>query len=113
MLERSLAEVRDMSPDAESLKRLATVHNEIEHQLSQAVTDELKVELNEFSSCCRDNPHPSKPQIRVAQAQLIGWIEGLLHGVQLSFAAHGASTSTHDDGQVDVDDPDWIHPGYV
>ena len=85
MLQVLRYEVRDIDTDQASLARLASIHNEIESQLAIAIPD-LGAELAEFSSCCQDNPNPSKPEIRVAQAQVMGWIEGLLQGVQFSMA---------------------------
>lgn len=93
MLESLRSEVRELTPDEASLQRLAAVHNTIESELAEALTDELKSELAEFSSCCHDNHTPSKSEIRVAQAQLMGWIEGLLQGVQLSLANHPATAT--------------------
>ena len=86
MLQALRTEVRDIHADEASLRRLASIHNEIESQLVSAVPTELEAELVEFSACCRGNPNPSKAEIRVAQAQLIGWIEGLLEGVQFTIA---------------------------
>lgn len=86
MLESLRNEVRDLAADDASLGRLAQVHNLIQDELGSAVSDDLEDELAEFSTCCHGNPNPSKPEIRVAQAQLLGWIEGLLKGVQVSLA---------------------------
>lgn len=86
MLERLRSEVREIEADERSLQRLASLHNQLETELATAMPEPLSAELAEFSSCCHDNPLPSKPEIRVAQAQLIGWIEGLLQGVQISVA---------------------------
>jgi len=85
MLQALRSEVRDIDADQASLTRLATIHNEIERQLATAIPA-LEAELAEFSSCCHDIPNPSKAEIRVAQAQLVGWIEGLLRGVHFTVA---------------------------
>ena len=69
MLHALRTEVRDVKADEASLQRLASIHNEIESQLVSAIPTELEAELAEFSACCHDNPNPSKPEIRVAQAQ--------------------------------------------
>lgn len=86
LLERLRQEVREFQADAAGLQRLASIHNEIESQLKAAVSSDLGAELAEFSSCCRQQPAPSQAEIRVAQAQLMGWIEGLLQGVQVSMS---------------------------
>ena len=85
MLQALRSEVREIEADPASLGRLASIQNEIESQLAGAIPG-LEAELAEFSSCCRDNPNPSGPEIRLAQAQLFGWIEGLLQGLQFSVA---------------------------
>lgn len=94
-LENLRTELRDLDADEAALQRLATIHNEIESQLALALPVDLRAELAELSSCCQGNPSPSKPEIRMAQAQVIGWIEGLLQGVQLTMAAaRGATAAT-------------------
>ena len=85
MLQALRSEVHELDADQASLTRLATIHNEIERQLATAIPA-LEAELAEFSSCCHDKPNPSKAEIRVAQAQLVGWIEGLLRGVYFTMA---------------------------
>ena len=85
-LESVRSEIDNLTPDARALERLAAMHNSIQSELGDAVGEDLEVELVEFSSCCYDNPDPSKDEIRVAQAQLAGWIQGLLNGVVLSEA---------------------------
>lgn len=111
MLETLRGEVRDIQANEASLRRLAVVHNEIESQLAAALPS-FKAELAEFSSCCHDSPHPSKPEIRVAQAQLIGWIEGLLQGVQLTMAtARSDGAGPSPSGPVDeVDEAKGYNP---
>lgn len=88
MLDVLRSEVRTIATDEASLKRLASVHNEIESQLALAVPNDLRAELADLSSCCASS-NPSKPEIRVAQAQLLGWIEGLLNGVQMTIGLSG------------------------
>jgi hypothetical protein len=97
MLEQLREEVRQFEADAAGLQRLASIHNEIQSQLMTAVSGELGAELAEFSSCCAKESAPSQAEIRVAQAQLMGWIEGLLQGVQVSI---GMSQQKAADGNV-------------
>jgi hypothetical protein len=98
MLRTLRAEVRDTATDVASRARLASIHNEIQAQLAQAVSEELGDELAEFSSCCYDNPSPTEAEIRVAHAQLLGWIEGLLQGVQLSIGISETDPSSEPEG---------------
>lgn len=85
-LEAVRNETRDLKPDQGSTRRLASIQNTLQSQLAEALPHELEVELLEFASCCHENPSPTEAEIRIAQAQLSGWIEGLLNGVQLSIA---------------------------
>ena len=50
-------------------------------------------ELSEFTSCCDDEGVPTEAEIRVAQAQLVGWLQGLLQGLQASMAAQQAAAA--------------------
>ena len=103
MLQSLHEEARLIDADASSLERLASIHVRIESQLASAIPADLGAELAEFSSCCEQGATPSKPEIRVAQAQLIGWIEGLMQGVQLSMQAAGDIDETEEsDPVVDV-----------
>lgn len=68
--------------------------------------NDLRAELADFSSCCASS-NPSKPEIRVAQAQLLGWIEGLLNGVQMTIGLSGrgqpAAAAVEEAADVDSD----------
>ena len=50
-------------------------------------------ELSEFTNCCDDDGVPTEAEIRVAQAQLVGWLQGLLQGLQASMAAQQAAAA--------------------
>jgi hypothetical protein len=106
MLEQLREEVRQFEADAAGLERLASIHNEIELQLTTAVSGELGAELAEFSSCCAKQPGPSQAEIRVAQAQLMGWIEGLLQGVQVSF---NITQETEADSEMAIEEDSENH----
>lgn len=86
MISQLLSEVRAAPPDAEGLRRLATIHTRTLAELSDVLSEELFDELMEFNDCCDQAAPPSEDEIRVAQAQLVGWLQGLLQGMQASAA---------------------------
>jgi hypothetical protein len=87
MINQLLSEVRSTPPDFEGLRRLATIHNRTLAELSDVLSEELFDELMEFNDCCDQAAVPSEGEIRVAQAQLVGWLQGLLQGMQASAAS--------------------------
>ncbi|MEQ8716643.1 MAG: DUF2587 domain-containing protein [Acidimicrobiales bacterium] len=86
MINQLLSEVRAAPPDVDGLRRLATIHTRTLAELSDVLSEELFDELMEFNSCCDQAEPPSEGEIRVAQAQLVGWLQGLLQGMQASAA---------------------------
>jgi hypothetical protein len=87
MLQTLMAEVRNADTDEESRRLLARIHNETMEELGTVLSSELMDELSEFTSCCDAEGVPTEAEIRVAQAQLVGWLQGLLQGLQASMAA--------------------------
>lgn len=90
MLQTLMAEVRGADTDVESRRLLARIHTETMEELGTVLSDDLMEELSEFSSCCDDEGVPTAAELRVAQAQLVGWLQGLLQGLQASMAAQQA-----------------------
>lgn len=86
MINQLLNEVRAASPDDEGLARLAVIHSQTLTELSEVLSPELFDELMEFNACCSGDTTPTESEIRVAQAQLVGWLQGLLQGMQASAA---------------------------
>lgn len=86
MLQTLLTELQGTEPDAAGVKRLAQIHEEAIEELQKILSEELQDELLEFNTCCGSDT-PSASEMRVAQAQLVGWIQGLLHGMQATAAA--------------------------
>ncbi len=64
-------------------KRLATVHAKSVEELRGVLSDELQDEFDEIMIPL-NKVEASESELRVAQAQLIGWLEGLFHGIQAS-----------------------------
>lgn len=93
MLQTLMAEVRNSDTDEESRRLLARIHAETMEELGTVLSDDLMTELTEFTSCCDDQGVPTEAEIRVAQAQLVGWLQGLLQGLQASMAAQQAAAA--------------------
>ncbi|MEM7139696.1 MAG: proteasome activator [Actinomycetota bacterium] len=93
MLQTLMAEVREADTDEQSRRLLARIHNETMQELRTVLSDDLMDELREFTSCCDDEGVPTEAEIRVAQAQLVGWLQGLLQGLQASMAAQQAAAA--------------------
>lgn len=89
MIQRLLAEVRDIDDlDEASRRRLADVYGRAIEQLHQVVSPELSEELRTVvdQHLEGDGP-PSKAELQVVKAQLVGWLEGLFHGIQATIAS--------------------------
>ncbi len=85
MLRALLDEVQSTELDEAARQRLADIHNRSLDLLRQVMSDDLAAELDEVTDPLGDGT-PSDAELRVAQAQLIGWLEGLFRGVQASIA---------------------------
>ncbi len=81
MVRSMLDEVRRAPLDDAGRARLREIHEKSVHELESVLSPELQKELGEvvlpFSSDA-----PSESELRLAQAQLVGWLEGLFHGIQ-------------------------------
>jgi hypothetical protein len=86
MLQTVLAELHESSTDQGGLDRLAQIHRETVEELSTILSEDLQDELLEFNDCCGSST-PSEGELRVAHAQLVGWIQGLLRGMQATATA--------------------------
>ncbi len=79
-----LDEVRQADLDAAGRTRLMDIHERSLDELREVLTDDLLEEFNEIFQPLRSDDLPSESELRIAQAQLIGWLEGLFHGIQAS-----------------------------
>jgi len=93
MVQVLMHEVRSADTDEQSRKMLARIHNETVEELSKVLSPDLMDELLEFAACCDETGVPTEAEIRVAQAQLVGWMQGLLQGLQASMAAQQAAAA--------------------
>src|SRR3954452_16299323 len=78
MIKQLLEEVRRAPLDEAGRSRLKDIYETSLHELAEGISPDLKDELARLSSPF-DSDTPSEAELRVAQAQLVGWLEGLFH----------------------------------
>lgn len=93
MVQTLMNEVRDVPTDEGGRKLLARIHTETMDELGTVLSNDLMDELTEFAACCDSDGIPTESEIRVAQAQLVGWLQGLLQGLQASMVAQQAAAT--------------------
>lgn len=86
MIKQLLEEVRSAGLDEQGRKRLADIHARSIDELKQGLAPELSDELDRIVLPFGDEA-PSDAELRIAQAQLVGWLEGLFHGIQTAIVA--------------------------
>jgi Protein of unknown function (DUF2587) len=87
MIRQLLEEVRAAPLDEKSRARLKEIHSSSIKELEDGLAPELIDELERLSLPFADDEVPSEAELRVAQAQLVGWLEGLFHGIQTTLFA--------------------------
>jgi hypothetical protein len=87
MIKQLLEEVRAAPLDEASRVRLREIHHSSIEELSSGLAPELRDELARLSLPFTSNEIPSDAELRIAQAQLVGWLEGLFHGIQATLFA--------------------------
>ena len=86
MVKQLLDEVRTAPLDEASRVRLREIYEQSVRELAGALSPDLAAELDRMALPF-DESAPSEAQLRVAQAQLVGWLEGLFHGIQATLLA--------------------------
>jgi hypothetical protein len=86
MIKQLLEEVRSAPLDEAGRQRLAEIHRRSISELEQGLSEELVEELERITLPFSDQT-PSEAELRIAQAQLVGWLEGLFHGIQTAIVA--------------------------
>lgn len=87
MVKQLLDEVRQAPLDDASRKRLMEIHDRSITQLAEGLSPDLREELEAFTLPFTGDEVPSNDELRVAQAQLVGWLEGVFHGIQTALVA--------------------------
>jgi hypothetical protein len=91
MIRQLLEEVKSAPLDDAARGRLAEIHERSIKELEDGLAPELVEELDRISLPFSDEATPSDAELRIAQAQLVGWLEGLFHGIQTAIAAQHAA----------------------
>jgi hypothetical protein len=87
MIKQLLEEVRAAPLDEASRGRLREIHQRSIVELEDGLAPELREELERLSLPFSEGATPSDSELRIAQAQLVGWLEGLFHGIQTALFA--------------------------
>ncbi|GGR82635.1 peptidyl-prolyl cis-trans isomerase [Streptomyces aureoverticillatus] len=87
MIKQLLEEVRAAPLDEASRVRLKEIHSSSVKELEDGLAPELVEELERLSLPFTEEGTPSDAELRIAQAQLVGWLEGLFHGIQTTLFA--------------------------
>lgn len=87
MIKQLLEEVRAAPLDEASRARLMQVHQKSIKELETGLTPDLRDELERLSLPFTEDTVPSEGELRIAQAQLVGWLEGVFHGLQAALVA--------------------------
>jgi hypothetical protein len=87
MIKQLLEEVKAAPLDEKARQRLTEIHRRSIVELESGLSHELVSELERLSLPFEENVTPSDAELRMAQAQLVGWLEGLFHGIQAALVA--------------------------
>lgn len=87
MIKQLLDEVKSAPLDERSRERLAEIYDTSVRDLADSLSPDLADELNRLAPPFPEGTTPSDAQLRIAQAQLVGWLEGLFHGIQATLFA--------------------------
>lgn len=87
MIKQLLEEVRQSDLDEPSRERLREIYETSISELSSALSPDLQDELKRLAHPFDSPAAPSEAELRIAKAQLVGWLEGLFHGIQATLFA--------------------------
>ena len=87
MIRQLLDEVKSAPLDDASRQRLRTIHEASIAELKDGLAPELVEELERITLPFSEDATPTDAELRIAQAQLVGWLEGLFHGIQTALFA--------------------------
>jgi hypothetical protein len=87
MIKQLLDEVRQAPLDEASRTRLREIYETSVRELAEGLSPDLREELEKLALPFEGDAPPSDAELRVAQAQLVGWLEGLFHGIQATLFA--------------------------
>ncbi len=110
MIKQLLEEVRNAPLDEAGRVRLAEIHHRSIEELKDGLAPELVDELNRIALPFGDTA-PTDAELRIAQAQLVGWLEGLFHGIQTALVAQQMAAQAQLQQMRRALPPGSIHPG--
>ena len=87
MIKQLLEEVRSTDLDESSRERVKEIYETSVRELASALSPDLQAELDRLTPPFAEDAVPSEAELRVAKAQLVGWLEGLFHGIQATLFA--------------------------
>jgi len=87
MIKQLLEEVRAAPLDEAGRVRLREIHQSSIKELEEGLSADLRDELDRLTLPFDEDSVPSEAELRIAQAQLVGWLEGLFHGIQTALFA--------------------------
>ena len=108
MARQLLEEVRTAPLDDAARERFGSLYSKSVDELADSLSPELHAELRALSLPFDEEPSPSTGELRVAQAQLVGWLEGLFHGIQATVMAQQFAARQQ---LEQIRDPAAIAPG--
>jgi hypothetical protein len=86
MIKQLLEEVRQMELDEAGRRRLREIYETSVRELAETLSPDLAAELDRIAIAFGEED-PTSSELRIAQAQLVGWLEGLFHGIQATLFA--------------------------
>lgn len=112
MIKQLLEEVKAAPLDDASRSRLREIHATSIRELEGGLAPELREELQRLALPFSEDAVPSDPELRIAQAQLVGWLEGLFHGIQTAlFAQQMAARAQLEHMRQGALPPGMVPPG--
>ena len=98
MISRLLDEVKDAPLDDASRTRLREIYAQSIDELAGGLDEDLAKELRRITTPFADDATPSDAELRIAQAQLVGWLEGMFQGLQTALVAQHISARINEQG---------------
>lgn len=93
MVRELLEEVRRAPLDEHAREHLRTIHHRVIEELKAGLSGTLREELDRFTMLLDEDTVPTESEIRIAQAQILGWLEGLFQGIQAAIATQQMAAS--------------------
>ena len=117
MIKQMLEEVRNTTIDDAARDQLRRIHDNSITELKEAMSSDLGEELDSLTFEFNEEEPPSEAELRMAQAQLVGWLEGLFHGIQATLVAQQMAARQQIEGMrgqlPEPPGPPRPGPGYI